>query len=209
MHRRLIYCFIICCSFPVNAHAQFGGGFYYTRGTIYYPVQNEVRLSPLNENGIKASANYWFRLKNIRLEFLPELAFTYYPVKPVQRDINEFSVTQLSLLFPINIYPLDLVSDCKCPTFSKQNTFVRKGFFIQIVPGYHRTSSQIQSSGKFFYSLGAGLGIDLGLSDLVTLSPILSYHFYPDNQFPPENAGWVEEEIQIGLRMMVRPDYKD
>ncbi|MEO5582731.1 MAG: hypothetical protein ABIR66_08565, partial [Saprospiraceae bacterium] len=59
--------------------------------------------------------------------------------------------------------------------------FFKKGFFVNLTPGLaHHTLSNsavaISTSQNIFFGR-IGLGIDLGISDLLTLSPSVNYQF--------------------------------
>lgn len=140
------------------------------------------------ETGYKIGVNYWHRLKDARIEFLPELSASIYRETLINNEIiaDLRAGTELniySLQYHTNIYPFDITGDCDCPTFSKKGPTLQKGFFIQLSPGINLLQAKIQPSSTLpvefsaleetgaLFSLGAGLGFDLGLSDLVTISP--------------------------------------
>lgn len=126
-------------------------------------------------------ADYWFRLKKYRLEFLPSVHIQYAREKFNISDqvIGDLSWTSMDFAPAIQFYPLDFFSDCQCPTFSKQGKFLKKGLFISLAPGigYHVLNSKNlnESSGDWLFFGRAGIGLDIGLSDLITLSPAGHY----------------------------------
>ncbi len=126
-------------------------------------------------------ADYWFRLKKYRLEFLPSVHAQYAREKFNISDqvVGDLSWSSIDFAPAIQFYPLDFFSDCQCPTFSKQGKFLKKGFFISLAPGigYHVLTSKNlnESSGDWLLFGRAGIGLDIGLSDLLTLSPAVHY----------------------------------
>jgi hypothetical protein len=128
-------------------------------------------------DGLSFGVDYWFRLKQVRVEFLPEINFARYEqsteaVGPATTEVNF-----LSFFFNTNFYFLDFFSDCDCPTFSKQSNLLAKGLFVQLSPGISRLDQQIdfleqtEKTSAWSLSLGAALGYDIGFSNLVTLTP--------------------------------------
>ncbi len=142
------------------------------------------------KSGYKVGIDYWFRLKNKRIEFTPELAFSQFKsdniipnTLPPSSTISAKSQIY-SLYLNTNVFFLDLENDCNCPTWSKSNDFIKKGLFLQISPGLNYFQNDIknyQGSEKvsdFVFSLGAGLGLDIGVSNMLTITPEVSYHYY-------------------------------
>jgi len=100
-----------------------------------------------------------------------------------QSDLFEFNLNT-------NIYLLDLEGDCDCPTWSKDGNVIKKGFFLQVSPGltYSKTSiSEIEtidspttfSNSDVSPNLGLGFGLDIGISDFITITPLVKFkrHF--------------------------------
>jgi hypothetical protein len=170
--------------------------------------------SSFRHEGIQVSANYWFRLENIRIEFYPEISYSFFNHRhPTDALSKTFTFSQIGLAAPISIYPFDLGSDCNCPTFSKQNETFKKGFFIQVTPGYYLSNynpvdTNPDSTRKAnYFGFGVGLGLDVGLSDLITLSPIISYFTFPNTKSDIAST-WLVDDIMIGFRILFRPDYR-
>ena len=84
-------------------------------------------------NGIQFGIDYWARLKNYRVEFLPELNFSRFTRFWANEDgvITEEKINSnfLGLHLNTNFYVFDFKGDCDCPTFSKQGNDLQKGFF--------------------------------------------------------------------------------
>ncbi|MCP3928611.1 MAG: hypothetical protein GY705_05860 [Bacteroidetes bacterium] len=153
-------------------------------------------LSPENNfnNNYAVSIDYRFRLKSLRIEFLPELSF--FQTKNHFRDSNNaphhLDVNFFGFRLNTNIYSLNMEGDCDCPTFSKGGSLVQKGLFFQLSPGidylnkkhqyqenYPESSLTDAKNNNWAFSIGAGLGLDIGLSETFTLSPTLRARFYP------------------------------
>jgi len=147
--------------------------------------------NPAVANGYKVGLDYWFRLKNKRIEFTPELSYAFYESAPLP-ETYDYRIEFFSFQFNTNFYLLDLLNDCNCPTFSKQNDFFKKGFFIRVAPGVtglrlHHNDPDINTTafydkdlGHLQPMIGLGLGLDIGLSDLITISPILTANYIPN-----------------------------
>jgi len=166
-----------------------------------YQFDNEGQFSPALNFGI----DYWFRLPKVRIEFLPTLSFSKFSEQPISLlpDLAAPSTLDLSvaaLTLHTNIYFLDFLGDCDCPTFSKQDPLFKKGLFVQVSPGF---VGAIQSLGDIStvnndrllnvesaLSMGLGLGLDIGFSDLFTLTPFVraKRHF---------NVNWNDFEYQM------------
>ena len=167
--------------------------------------------------GYEIGVDYWFRLKKRRIEFMPELAYSYSKTNIENIAINSVQLTGFHFNFNTHIYALDMEGDCNCPTFSKQGNTINKGLFFHLTPGvsYNTISSkqgenQI-SANKTAFKVGVGVGMDIGLSDLLTITPILSYYF--TSQLPYD--GYIIENglntnpklLQATIRLGFRPDY--
>lgn len=138
-------------------------------------------------NGFSIGMDYWFRLKNYRIEFLPELNYGQYN-RNLQTDDETIALKSgaASFFLNTNIYFLDLLGDCNCPTFSKQGPTINKGIFLQLSPGltYWNQSYTSQSgdneASNITFSIAAGLGVDIGITDLITLTPFGGLRYYPE-----------------------------
>ena len=160
------------------ADAQIGIGMYYSQ-TYSSGFQEEGSDQDLFTNELIFGVDYWIRLKNLRIEFLP--SFTYGVSKDNLGSDQSLEVTlnSWSLLLRSNIYFLDFFNDCQCPTFSKQNQFVKKGMHAQIGLGYNEITFDPQDESDFQNMLiQLGLGLDIGISNFITLTPYLvaSHH---------------------------------
>lgn len=125
------------------------------------------------DNGWEIGVNYWFRLPTKRVEFMPTL---YYGFAKFSLD-NTRGLHEAGFQLKTNIYLFDFGGDCDCPTFGKQGPQLQKGFFLQLSPGYafyHAEGIFGQAQNNTGFTLGAGMGLDIGLSNLLTLTPIVA-----------------------------------
>lgn len=195
--RKLFTSLAMAIFFPLILSAQFGLRAGYIQGEAeQWRISSPAAITEAPGMGWQMGIDYWFRLPKLRIEFTPELNYASQSLNIV--DGPELQTDWFSFFFHTNIYLLDLANDCNCPTFSKQNDFFAKGFFLQISPGVSMplfrnnlpTSNANPSIGKLSPNLGAGLGLDLGISDLVTLSPQIGLRYYPElewaNAFPDQ-----------------------
>ena len=152
-----------------------------------YNVNNsEVRLASLHE-GTAFGIDRWFRLKNYRVEFTPQAMYSRFSRRSADTQDFSFSLVSnfYSLAFHTSFYALDLEGDCDCPTFSKDGNLFSKGFFFQVSPElyYMRNHFQLNEidaiANHIGFGIGIGAGLDLGLSDFITLTPIIRYSYYP------------------------------
>ncbi|MEL6356496.1 MAG: hypothetical protein AAFQ37_06125 [Bacteroidota bacterium] len=212
--------------------AQFGiSGFYNTSlddfTSITYPDGGSLT------NGYEVSADYWFRLKNKRIEFLPTVSFGRYEnsiaVPPLvsEESVNvDFTFNEFGFQFKTNFYLLDFGTDCDCPTFGKQGPALHKGFFVQLAPGISlwegksvasTFTDRVQKDRSTIPHLGIGLGLDFGFSNLVTVTPIVSYRYYftelswEGQREPCDVCDLLPNEnnvstLQAGIRLGIRLD---
>ncbi|HHJ49554.1 MAG TPA: hypothetical protein ENJ88_01440 [Phaeodactylibacter sp.] len=160
-------------------------GINYTFSTLQASEWNEVATQqgsqPIFTNFQGFGITYWFRLRSYRWEFLPELrAQAAGTGKTYRATISGFALNN-------RIYFFDFLNDCDCPTFSKQNTFFKRGFFLSFSLGINRFdfkrmpasgNSSASHTDQAVFALSGGLGLDIGLSKRVTLTPLMRYRYY-------------------------------
>ena len=184
---RKVFTLSICLFFVLTASAQFGvkGSYHFSDAAKWQiPTENGAKAESLIGNGWSVGVDYWFRLKNYRLEFLPELNYSQL-TQAVNNAAWSNEANFASFFFNTNFYLFDFKGDCECPTFSKQGPSLEKGFFLQLSPGVSYAQSKIVYNENAFkaddvvFSLGLGAGLDLGISDLVTLTPMVGLRYFP------------------------------
>lgn len=202
------------------ASAQFG--FRVKYNTNSFPNWEEY-IPEVNKNNLELGFDYWFKLKNQRVEFTPEV---FYGMKSeVLYTINigrELSFTHQYIGLQLNtqFYILDFEGDCDCPTFSKEGPSIKKGFFVNFAPAllynkYERTTEIIDfnpETSNMNLRVAIGAGIDVGITDLLTITPFVNYTWSPSNDsdiYDSSNEKIVSNwtNIQFGLRFGFRPDY--
>ena len=177
-----------------------------------------TEVSGLEDDFGELQLSYWFRLKNKRIEFLPTVYATgqFGKIKTYQEG---------GFLFKTNIYPFDFGGDCDCPTFGKQGPDIAKGFFIQLAPGFAYTERDTRGIAfreldeDNFFVFAGGVGIDLGISNFLTLSPFAAARYqaseqlglYPGIPINGARVGTVRGHrwtYQLGLQLLARFDHK-
>lgn len=225
--------FILICvvsAFFTIGNAQFGVRVKYNHQALpgWEPKVTLLTKSDQSvlKSGYEAGVDYWFRLKKRRVEFMPELAYGYGTTTyNSSQDLSSLNLQQLWTNMHIQLYALDLEGDCNCPTFSKQGSGINKGLFFHITPGigwYQSkaeysvgdTFSTLNNSGSIF-RIGGGIGLDIGISDLLTVTPQISYYLTSEmasrlngaGSSPDETTASHSRQLQFSLRFGFRPDY--
>jgi len=151
--------------------------------------------------GFGLGVDYWFRLKDKRI-----------------------------------IYPMDFGGDCDCPTFSNQSTLIKKGFYFELSPGLGYYTSHFNttqpfvanpegekittSEDGFAYKVGLGIGLDIGISNLVTINPYAMYNYHFGRNYinavgtllptvEIDQGGNDMSQLELGLRFAIRFDAKN
>jgi len=154
--------------------------------------------------GYEVGLGYWFRLKNKRLEFTPEISYTYLGGSDA---LAPGDIKGININTNILIYALDFHSDCSaCPTFSKEGGLIKKGFHWIINPTFYNYSSSYDGQESISnFRLSAGAGLDIGLTNMITLVPFVTYGFgLKENLFGnPDNK---PKQLKLGIRSIFRFD---
>ncbi|MEO6132940.1 MAG: hypothetical protein ABIQ02_13920 [Saprospiraceae bacterium] len=134
------------------------------------------------QNGMQVSLEYNFRLKQKRLEFRPGIGYR----TTFNSGDREGNISSVDFDMNTAIYPFDFPGDCHCPTFSKSGKLFKKGFFIELNPGigYQTLTRQrfdpdlppkeVITDHQVQLKIGGSIGLDIGLSDAFTLTPLLT-----------------------------------
>ncbi len=125
--------------------------------------------------------DYWFRLENYRVEFFPEIGYTTHTA--FKQSSQNLTYSSYYARVNTHFYVLDFEADCKCPTFSNQSPWFSKGFFLMAVAGaamqnYPSSIPFPDGSSQIIFQAGLGAGIDIGIIDLITLTPYVSYLYH-------------------------------
>lgn len=185
------------------------------------PWEEVSKVDGLFSNTLEFGVDYWFRLKNYRIEFMPEL---YFGNAKNEQAGSSYSFRNLGLAANTNFYVFDFIGDCQCPTFSKQGTFLTKGFFLSVAPlaelqfkkaGGPANEEAVENQ-SFHFGGSLGAGVDIGLTDLITLTPYVRYKLILNADW--ENLGlyvadfsqsnpYLQNNLEFGIRLGFRPDY--
>jgi hypothetical protein len=207
-------------------HAQFGinASYRFNDATDWQlqRIGDTDRNIDILANGPAFGVDYWFRLKNVRIEFLPELNYAQFTTD----EILDFEASYYSFFLNTNFYVFDFKGDCDCPTWSKEGPTLEKGLFLQLSPGVSYMEQAVNDdrtlleSSAFSFSVGAGIGFDIGVSDFFTVTPMVgARYFLPTtwedlDTLDTEAPGFTVEtnesanlQFHAGLRLGFRFDY--
>ncbi len=157
--------------------------------------------------------NYWLRMRDVRIELLPEISYSFVTGSNSQ---YEFSRRRIGAGAYLLTYPLDFFGDCDCPTFSKENSWFKKGWFVGLFTSGGRNSLGVKdlivptpnnNEHHAYVSVGVTTGLDMGITDLITFTLFgqLNQLYYPGHS--PFTDGDIEK--QIGVRFGLRLDYQE
>jgi len=179
----------------------------------------ENRNQDVFESSLGFEVDYWTRLKNHRIEFYPYLSY-HQATSDLAVSQTGLKLRQLGAGVKTHIYLLDLLGDCDCPTFSKQGGLVKKGLFFLAGVGVDYSQKSIGPEsfrdGNIDVRGSIGLGLDLGINDLITISPFVVFQRYFDVSWhelgvsfgqPDRNVSSHINQLQLGIRVGFRPDY--
>lgn len=192
MRDKITFPLILLILTPLWAWSQFS-----VETKIQLPANAPSNPTEINSH-LDLSIHYWTRLKKIRVEFLPGVSYQ----KPLSSETN----TQgMGITLPTLFYILDMINDCDCPTFSKNDYLIEKGLFIRLAPGYQYFWHDSENlAAVHTLPIELSLGLDLGISDLLTITPLIGYkqHIYTNETY--QHQGY----IHAGVSLLFRPDYR-
>ncbi len=182
--KKILPLFALIC-FIQSSFAQFGisGGYRFNNAKNWRIIYADETTQEMLGDGLAFGGDYWFRLKNYRVEFLPELN-VILPQTVTAKDGSVLDAKFYSFFLNTNFYLFDFMGDCDCPTWSKQGNFAKKGFFLQVSPGISMLQNSVTTEGvknnanDWAMSLGAGIGFDIGITDLVTFTPMVGGRYF-------------------------------
>lgn len=208
MPRQLIL--ISCLLIPFLSFSQFGLNVRHTFGQ-----SRTLDSARISQDGLHASLEYHFRLKQNRVEFHPGLGYRF----TWNSAANAGYLTSFDLDLSTSIYPFDFEGDCNCPTFSKQGTLIKKGFFFEIIPGLgYQILKRLKSdpddptklpirSKNLVFKLGGAAGLDIGISDHYTVTPMFSATLLSAEEWEglhlDGSPGKLEEFVYLGAGIRV------
>ncbi|MEP6795227.1 MAG: hypothetical protein ABJB16_12930 [Saprospiraceae bacterium] len=186
----LIFCLPCLCSSQVGLNVK---GLFGRSKTL-----DSVNIS---QDGLHASIEYNFRLKQKRIEFRPGLGYRF----TLGGAEHEAKIRSIDFDMNTAVYPFDFPGDCHCPTFSKSGKLFKKGFFIELNPGVGLQSltrqrgdpdhppKELSTDSHIQWKIGGSVGLDIGLSDAFTLTPLLSMTY-----LTPSEWGGLKRDGTVG-----------
>jgi hypothetical protein len=222
----LILFFVGMLGFTTRAQFGFGLDYFPERFTL----ESDGPESFLLRNGSLIYINGHFRLRNVRVEFLPYLG--YFSSKgDYTLSGNELNVKGggLALGSRIHFYPMDFYNDCKCPTFNKSGLWFKKGLYLYVDPQFlnytfDRLSDLYGIEDETFSNLNTsfGIGLDMGFSSGLIISPYFAYNAsilsFTDNHFVSKFSGGSQiietltsrksSPLIVGIGLQYRLNYK-
>jgi hypothetical protein len=194
---KLKYLIILTILFFKNdINAQLGINVNYDQSNFdsWQEVLKEVDLGDFEiyKRGYGASLDYGFSMKHYRVDFYPEITFRRAVFNNYQRVglHTDATLLQYGLNIRMQVYPLDLLSKqgMQCPSFRRGDIF-SKGLYFSVKPGVFYSSKQLEMNADigtpvqaedagFIFGFGLGTGLDIGISELISITPNLSYNFY-------------------------------
>lgn len=202
---RLILILVLLFFFAFGLHAQLGVNGKYIATKDWWKIREQIRPGQTSgwvplEHGWVVGIDYNLKLKNIRIEFLPELNYAdlrksnrlyYIPYK------NLTSI--LSLFFNTNFYFLDLKGDRNGNISWKPGSVLTKGLFFQLSPGISHwwmidgpVDELIVDSKFFSISIGGSIGIDIDINNLLTLTPMFTVRANQDTKIGISNLANIQ-----------------
>ena len=203
MKKIISFCFFLWLSGQAFAQVGISSGIQFFNATewekTFQETYNNSQMS-IFDPAVYIGLDYWFRLKNRRIEFTPEVAYARYRVEstliPHTTDSelrDDYEITYWSLFLNTNFYVFDFEGDCDCPTFSKDGDMFKKGLFLRVAPGLNYVSQvndrrvfafgnesdsdPAETFNELAFSIRAGVGLDIGVSDFITLTPIVQANY--------------------------------
>jgi len=174
----------------LSAQTGFTGGYFNQTFPAWETVVlGNQRSEQLLSNGFSAELDYRITpIKNYRVEIYPAIAYQKASSEHLTSNSTQLNFDWQLYDFSLksNFYLLSMEADCDCPTFSKQAGLLEKGFFIQIAPGIAHYSGSLENNrisstttSGLLFKVGAGVGLDIGLTEMINLSPVVKYqHFF-------------------------------
>jgi len=211
-----------CCSLalltvlPCLCFSQIG-----LNARYFFGKSDILSQSNISQDGVHAALEYNFRLEQKRIEFRPGAGYRY--TFPGDHSGN-FSAYDLD--FGTAIYPFDFAGDCDCPTFSKEGNLIKKGFFLEFIPGVsYQTLSRKETepndpsrlpirSKNFVWKIGGAAGLDIGITDRYTITPMFSMTMLSSSEWEglllDGSSGKLDDYVYMGggLRLTYNAEEK-
>ena len=190
--KNIIVLIFIACSF--QAQAQYGITASFVSQNV--PGWESITVEQYGndaqddflDTGFEVAFDYWFRLKKFRVEFYPTVSYSRFSTDLVNPFLDSssaagtFAQNNIGLHLKTNIYPLDFEGDCDCPTWEKDGSIIKKGWFIQLIVGgkflnnnFDEINDFSNTNNVYTFDYGVGTGLDIGVSEFLTVTPFANY----------------------------------
>ena len=197
MKNILLTTLLLCLSFGLFAQIGITGAYSSIKTAGWEDVLNNEGSMTYNSTGYTVGLEYWFRLPDFRIEFLPEISYgtfdNNFEGNTLVPNTMESSLDIIAFAFNTQIYIFDMEGDCNCPTWGKDGSFFNKGFYLMAGPGisYIQQTSNISFDGtnneveenNLRLLLSAGVGFDFGITKSLTLTVFGRYRWHQSNSF--------------------------
>lgn len=195
------YLTTILLFFCLSAWAQFGvsGGYAMNAGSDikYYFKSQTIELPG---NGLNFGLDYRIRFKKVRIESYPTLAYNRLNTG------DNFYSNLISFSIDNHFYLFDLDGDCDCPTWSRNGELFNKGFYLVLSPAlvYAQLAQDIPEGERLMplnstiYNIGVGAGLDIGLTEQLTITPEVMFRYFSDVEWPKEQEVVPERDVLSG-----------
>ena len=171
-----------------------------------------IPKADLKAYGAMFGSQYWFRLKNYRLEFLPGAHVGAFANNNEEYKNYKIRDILFQMDMPVLMYPLKFKEDCNCPTFKKNGNLMEKGFHLIGQAGFSLNFRNINhdsvsiSKTTFTPLLGGGCGLDIGINKTLTLTPFVLYTLYFTDYISRNGFDKIDinhHSLNVGLRLKI------
>lgn len=184
---RLLFAFLSFCLFTNVVTAQLEAGI--TAGYFFQSIpewETAAFGTRTNDRLLKSGLAQEIDLKiagfeNYRVEFHLNGGFNN---SKTTKELRSYKLQQIDIGISTKIYLLSLEADCDCPTFSRDAGILEKGFFVELSPAISAFKGKIEDQAivsedtGLSFKMGVGIGLEIGITDFITISPIVKYNRY-------------------------------
>lgn len=166
--------------------------------------------------------DYGFGMRQYRVDFYPQLFYKrsvseYTSAKYQQPGYYQFDLIQYGFQLGVHVYPLDLLSKrgMQCPSFRRGGDVFSKGWFFSFTPGLIYSTKELYGSvvngqtleeftdleNKLIFGFGLGTGIDIGISEYFSLTPMINYTFLLGEKWPGMSERFEQPSFNDGTQV--------
>jgi len=171
--------------------------------------------TPLFAHVFGAGVAYRYFPFDFRLGFAPEAGVSYRKESRSNSfHTSDYQWIQSTFYLPLQVFPFDFYGDCNCPTFGRQNDFFKKAIYFKLIPSVSINllqfgDSESVSSTDVSWGVGGGIGMNIAMSELITLAPEFSYHERFGHKWDGFSAAHeqpdaLDDTAAYGLRFSIR-----